>query len=171
MWPWLRWFGRGRLLSLRSYRRYKVCSYQGSMWVNIGPTTIEHAVRIDQQQSRSRPLDCVFGSTFLDLNSVTAFTSYASTRTQAASIYWKHASDARFRAMEDLYGLESRIWSLIICSLTYSLLIFLSIGDIVFLHLPIRPVIILGSVKAAFDLLDKRSHLYSDRVPSKMNEL
>lgn len=44
-------------------------------------------------------------------------------------------------------------------------------SDIVFIDLPGRPTLILGSVKAATDLLDKRSHLYSDRIPTIMLEM
>ncbi|KAH8103571.1 cytochrome P450 [Cristinia sonorae] len=37
-------------------------------------------------------------------------------------------------------------------------------SDVIFLDIPTRPTIILGSAKACFDLLDKRSNIYSDRV-------
>ncbi|KAI0078416.1 cytochrome P450 [Panus rudis PR-1116 ss-1] len=36
-------------------------------------------------------------------------------------------------------------------------------GDVVYLDLPFRPTAVLGSVKAARDLLEKRSDIYSDR--------
>lgn len=44
-------------------------------------------------------------------------------------------------------------------------------GDVVLLDLPVRPIVMLGSLKAANDLLDKRSHIYSDRPQSVMLEL
>ncbi|KAI0070899.1 cytochrome P450 [Panus rudis PR-1116 ss-1] len=44
-------------------------------------------------------------------------------------------------------------------------------GDVVYLNLPMRPTIILGSAKAAFDLLEKRSDNYSDRHLNAMTEL
>ncbi|KAH8091049.1 cytochrome P450 [Cristinia sonorae] len=44
-------------------------------------------------------------------------------------------------------------------------------SDIIFLDLPMRPVVILGSAKAASDLLEKKAHLYSDRVQSIMVKL
>lgn len=36
-------------------------------------------------------------------------------------------------------------------------------SDVVYLNLPMQPTIILGSAKAASDLFEKRSHIYSDR--------
>ncbi|CAL1701259.1 unnamed protein product [Somion occarium] len=44
-------------------------------------------------------------------------------------------------------------------------------GDVVFLHLPMQPTILVGTAKAAFDLLEKRSHLYSDRTETVMDKL
>ncbi|KAI0078413.1 CyP450 monooxygenase [Panus rudis PR-1116 ss-1] len=44
-------------------------------------------------------------------------------------------------------------------------------GDLVYLDLPMRPTIILGSAKAAYDLLEKRSDIYSDRHVSVMIDL
>ena len=44
-------------------------------------------------------------------------------------------------------------------------------GDVVYLDLPFQPTLILGSAKASLDLMEKRSHLYSDRVPCRMDEL
>ncbi|KAI0082355.1 CyP450 monooxygenase [Panus rudis PR-1116 ss-1] len=44
-------------------------------------------------------------------------------------------------------------------------------GDLIYLDLPKQPMVILGSAKAAFDLLDKRSDLYSDRPTLVMHEL
>ncbi|KAJ3490425.1 hypothetical protein NLI96_g1432 [Meripilus lineatus] len=44
-------------------------------------------------------------------------------------------------------------------------------GDIVYVHLPLQPTIVLGSVQAAMDLLDKRSALYSSRQTLVMDGL
>lgn len=44
-------------------------------------------------------------------------------------------------------------------------------SDVIFLDLPLHPAIVLGSANAAIDLLDKRSHLYSDRPQSVMVKL
>ncbi|KAK7676907.1 hypothetical protein QCA50_020163 [Cerrena zonata] len=44
-------------------------------------------------------------------------------------------------------------------------------GDVVLLRLPIQTTIILCSTQSAFDLLDKRSNIYSDRPRSVMEEL
>lgn len=44
-------------------------------------------------------------------------------------------------------------------------------GDLVFLNLPAQPTIILKSAKAAFELFEKRSHLYSDRHSPIMDQL
>ncbi|TCD67847.1 hypothetical protein EIP91_011909 [Steccherinum ochraceum] len=44
-------------------------------------------------------------------------------------------------------------------------------GDVVHLDLPVKPIVMLGSLKAANDLLDKRSQIYSDRPQSVMLEL
>ncbi|KAI0078417.1 cytochrome P450 [Panus rudis PR-1116 ss-1] len=41
-------------------------------------------------------------------------------------------------------------------------------GELVYLDLPLRPTVILGSAKAAFDLLEKRSDIYSDRPANLM---
>lgn len=48
---------------------------------------------------------------------------------------------------------------------------FRDAGDVVYLHLPVKSILILGSMKAANDLLDSRSHIYSDRPYSVMVEL
>ena len=48
---------------------------------------------------------------------------------------------------------------------------FVSDSDIICLQLPTRTIMILGSVDAATELLEKRSHLYSDRVRFVMVEL
>ncbi|KAH8091048.1 cytochrome P450 [Cristinia sonorae] len=44
-------------------------------------------------------------------------------------------------------------------------------SDVIFLDLPTQPTIILGSAKAAWDLLDKKSQIYSDRTQSVMVQL
>ncbi|KAH8099592.1 cytochrome P450 [Cristinia sonorae] len=44
-------------------------------------------------------------------------------------------------------------------------------SDVIFLDLPLQPTVILGSVEVAVDLLEKRSHLYSDRKQSVMQYL
>lgn len=44
-------------------------------------------------------------------------------------------------------------------------------GDFLLVKLPLRATLILCSAKAAFDLLDKRSNIYSDRPRSVMDEL
>ncbi|KAH8077107.1 cytochrome P450 [Cristinia sonorae] len=44
-------------------------------------------------------------------------------------------------------------------------------GDIVYLDVPFKPIIVVGSVKVANDLLDGRSSMYSDRPYSPMIEL
>ncbi|KAI0078414.1 cytochrome P450 [Panus rudis PR-1116 ss-1] len=44
-------------------------------------------------------------------------------------------------------------------------------GDLVFLDLPSKPTIIVGSVKTAIDLLEKRSHVHSDRYVPVMTDL
>ncbi|TCD69243.1 hypothetical protein EIP91_008346 [Steccherinum ochraceum] len=46
-----------------------------------------------------------------------------------------------------------------------------SSGPLVFLSLPTQPTIIINSAKAAMDLLDKRSQIYSDRLLTVMDEL
>ena len=45
------------------------------------------------------------------------------------------------------------------------------VGDVVHLKPLGQHIIILGSAKAAFDLLDKRSNIYSDRPKSLVIEL
>ena len=44
-------------------------------------------------------------------------------------------------------------------------------SDVVFVQLPMQPMMIVGSVKAASDLFDKRSQIYSDRARCLMAEL
>lgn len=44
-------------------------------------------------------------------------------------------------------------------------------SDIIYLHLPVRSIVIVCSVKAAIALFDKKSHIYSDRPTSVMVEL
>ncbi|TCD66266.1 hypothetical protein EIP91_001595 [Steccherinum ochraceum] len=44
-------------------------------------------------------------------------------------------------------------------------------SDVVYLHLPMQPTLIVGTVDAAVELLDKRSQIYSSRVPSLIADL
>ncbi|KAK7678460.1 hypothetical protein QCA50_018520 [Cerrena zonata] len=44
-------------------------------------------------------------------------------------------------------------------------------GDVMLLRLPGNPIVILGSTQATFDLLDKRSDIYSDRPTSVMQKM
>ncbi len=44
-------------------------------------------------------------------------------------------------------------------------------SDVLFLQLPLQPTIILCSAKAAFDLMDRRSNIYSDKPQVLMDEL
>ncbi len=44
-------------------------------------------------------------------------------------------------------------------------------GDIVYLHLPAQPTVVLGSVQAAIELLDRRSAIYSSRPTPIMDAL
>ena len=44
-------------------------------------------------------------------------------------------------------------------------------GDVVYLHLPTQPTIVLNTVKSATDLLERRSGLYSSRPYSVMFDL
>lgn len=46
-----------------------------------------------------------------------------------------------------------------------------AIGDMIFLDLPGQPTVVLNSVDAAIDLLEKRSDIYSDRPVSLMHHL
>ncbi|KAH8094866.1 cytochrome P450 98A3 [Cristinia sonorae] len=41
-------------------------------------------------------------------------------------------------------------------------------GDVIHLHVPWQPIIVLNSAKAALDLLEKRSDIYSDRIRYRM---
>ena len=40
-----------------------------------------------------------------------------------------------------------------------------------YLHLPLQPTIVVNSVDIAFELLEKRSQIYSDRKQTVMDEL
>ncbi|TCD68726.1 hypothetical protein EIP91_010010 [Steccherinum ochraceum] len=44
-------------------------------------------------------------------------------------------------------------------------------GDAIFIDLPFKPIIVLGSAKAAMELLDGKSHIYSDRPYSTMMDM
>ncbi|KAI0078415.1 cytochrome P450 [Panus rudis PR-1116 ss-1] len=44
-------------------------------------------------------------------------------------------------------------------------------GDLVYLDLPLKPMIVVGSVNTAIDLLEKRSNIYSDRHITTMTDL
>ena len=55
--------------------------------------------------------------------------------------------------------------------LLVSYLTLSSIGDIVFLDLPSQPTLIISSAKVAFDLMEKRPQIYSDRIPLVMDKL
>lgn len=45
------------------------------------------------------------------------------------------------------------------------------IGDVLYLNLPAQPTVVLGSTKAAIDLMEKRSHICSDRQIYIMDDL
>lgn len=49
--------------------------------------------------------------------------------------------------------------------------LIISAGDVIYLKVPKLRILVLGSAEAAFDLLEKRSEIYSDRPPNIMNEL
>ena len=51
------------------------------------------------------------------------------------------------------------------------ILTFFGTGDVMLLKIPTRNILVLGSVQAAVDLLEKRSEIYSDRPYNVMNEL
>ena len=64
------------------------------------------------------------------------------------------------------------IWYVIDWATTlFGLLTCCFVGDIVFLDLPFQPTLVIGSAKVAYDLMEKRSHIYSDRAPCRMDEL
>lgn len=44
-------------------------------------------------------------------------------------------------------------------------------GDVLYIDVPLQPMIVLDSANAAFELLDKRSDIYSDRPMLVMDEL
>ena len=44
-------------------------------------------------------------------------------------------------------------------------------GDVVYMLLPFQPVIILNSTRAALDLMDKRSSIYSDKLFTTLDEM
>lgn len=44
-------------------------------------------------------------------------------------------------------------------------------SDLIYLRFPMRQAIVLGSIKVANALLDKRSHLYSERAESVVLEM
>ena len=44
-------------------------------------------------------------------------------------------------------------------------------SDLISLQLPMQLAIVVGSVKSAIELLDKRSQIYSDRIHSVVLEL
>lgn len=46
-----------------------------------------------------------------------------------------------------------------------------AVGDIAFLHLPAQPTVLIGSAEVAFELLEKRSEIYSDRRMPVMLEM
>lgn len=48
---------------------------------------------------------------------------------------------------------------------------WLHLGDMVFTQVMDTPMLLVSSTEVAFDLLDKRSAIYSDRIASVMNEL
>ena len=46
-----------------------------------------------------------------------------------------------------------------------------TLGDLIYLDIPKNPTIIVSSARAAFDLLEKRSDIYSDRPISVMHQM
>ena len=57
------------------------------------------------------------------------------------------------------------------CSRHYNSLQLPFTGDVMWLDIPTRPILVLGSAEAVTDLLEKRSDIYSDRPQNIMNEL
>lgn len=57
------------------------------------------------------------------------------------------------------------------CPVNGTMLISRLPGDVVYLDLPVKPLLVLGSVKAANELLDARSNIYSDRPKIVMTDL
>ena len=54
---------------------------------------------------------------------------------------------------------------------SHSVMLTTIIGDVVYLNVLGQSIVVLGSMQAARDLLDKRSSNYSDRPRSAMMEL
>ena len=78
----------------------------------------------------------------------------------------KHDAHETFREMNAQYGASCNHANM----LTRADLL-LVVGDVMYLEVLGQPMVILGSHEAALDLLEKRSAIYSDRVPSVMVEL
>ena len=78
----------------------------------------------------------------------------------------KHDAHETFREMNTKYGAS---WNHANMLTRADLL--LVVGDVMYLEVLGQPMVILGSHEAALDLLEKRSAIYSDRVPSVMVEL
>ena len=78
----------------------------------------------------------------------------------------KHDAHETFREMNAKYGAS---WNHANMLTRADLL--LVVGDVMYLEVLGQPMVILGSHEAALDLLEKRSAIYSDRVPSVMVEL
>ena len=74
--------------------------------------------------------------------------------------------------MESLRGVGEEIWWVVHSS--YHLAFSLNSrypGDVFYLDIPTQPVLVLNSAQAVFDLLEKRSEIYSDRPLIVMDEL
>ena len=78
----------------------------------------------------------------------------------------KHDTHEAFRDMNAKYGGSYRS-SRALARAHYCLIA----GDVVYLEVLGQPIIVLGSHEAALDLFEKRSAIYSDRMPSVMVKL
>ena len=67
------------------------------------------------------------------------------------------------------YGTSSRVTLTIPMALT--LRVGSYAGDVIYMYLPLQPVIILGSARAAHDLMEKRSNIYSDKLFMTIDEM
>ena len=78
--------------------------------------------------------------------------------------------------MENIRGMVSLLWFVFLLSSEVLIEVEAenfkcALGDLIYLDIPKNPTIIVSSARAAFDLLEKRSDIYSDRPISVMHQM
>ena len=97
----------------------------------------------------------------------------STTRTSKALDFRTHAGRTKGTGLADLSELVRYLWyanskhASVLCVI----LILIGTGGLIFLDLPMRPFVVIGTYEVANELLSGKSHIYSSRIKSVMIDL